>query len=58
MTAARDAVTVHWVDELAALETAVLVAQWRLLIAETDRLGEQIDEQLQAEAVVGYGSGD
>jgi hypothetical protein len=42
------------VDELVELEVAVLAAQWRLLIAETVRLGEQ----LRADAVVGYGGGD
>jgi hypothetical protein len=41
-----------------SLTAAVVVAQWRLLIAETDQLGERIDEQLQAEAVIGYQTGD
>jgi hypothetical protein len=58
VTAASDAATVRGVDELVELETAVLVAQWRLAIAETERLGERIDEQLRAEVTVGYGSGD
>lgn len=54
MTAVRDAVTVLAVDELVELETAVLVAQWRLAIVEAVRLGER----LRADVTIGYGSGD